>query len=693
MILHSTTNDFNSNGLKQCNSFKINTNAKSFKILSNPYSNKIKSIIRELAANAYDAHVDANTSHIPFYIKQPTTFEPEFKIRDYGTGLSSIDVENLYTTYFESTKNNDNNTIGAFGLGSKSPFSYTKTFNVISYFNAIKYHYVATSVDGIPNIMFLGQEETTEANGLEVSFNVKEEDISKFQKEAINVLEHFNCNFTSNIPIISFKENYESSIIFDNEKYTLVSITPSNFITKINVKQGNIIYPIDNESILNYFRNKLDNSETLNYKIAYCTLIFKVDIGVVDITPSRESLSYDDETIDNLKMVIDTFFEEAASIYFSLLAKKQPLDILKNIINYNSHIKFKNFFPLTINVHGFNESSTKLYYDKDISIINKSRKDNRTKVKLYNMIDLSYFFNQEVAIVVKDDILSTKSILYKLQKHQFIIFIDKIEEKNFFDILNKKFFNETPYSVYYTSSFKAKKEKGVKRTYVKKTTILVKNIGFIDYRGFLNPFSDYQEKTFYDDCNNNIPFYYFKLNGYSLLDCENIKFDLLKTIINYYCDFKIEKIVGVRKKGMVTLPSCGIDLFEHIKNNLKNNYSQKFMYLSTYKLSKPIKNMNYRLLIEYFTKFPNKKYSNFIVMLMLMKKEIENSNFYYFFLEYANIITNGYFEFIDKTSEFEKEVTQFFENNPLLELSSSNYFDMDEKKKELLFSNINKLLK
>ena len=29
--------------------------------------------------------------------------------------------------------------------------------------------------------MFLGQEETTEANGLEVSFNVKEEDISKFQ--------------------------------------------------------------------------------------------------------------------------------------------------------------------------------------------------------------------------------------------------------------------------------------------------------------------------------------------------------------------------------------------------------------------------------------------------------------------------------------------------------------------------------
>lgn len=692
MILHSTTNNFNSSGLKQCNSFKINTNAKSFKILSNPYSNKIKSIIRELAANAYDAHVDANTSHIPFYIKQPTTLEPEFKIRDYGTGLSPVDVENLYTTYFESTKNNDNNTIGAFGLGSKSPFSYTKTFNVISYFNAIKYYYVATSVDGIPNIMFLGQEETTEANGLEVSFNVKEEDISKFQREAINVLEHFNCNFSSNIPITSFKENYESSIIFDTEKYTLTSTFPSHFITKLNVKQGNIIYPIDNEAILKYFREKLDNSETLDYKIAYGTLIFKVDIGVVDITPSRESLSYDDETMDNLKNVIDTFFEEATSIYFSLLAKKQPLDILKDMIKYSSHFNFKHYFPLTINENIFNESSTKLYYDKDIAVINKARKDNRTKIKHYNMIDLSYFFNQELAIVVKDDILSLKSILYKVQKHTYIIFIEKNEEEKFFEVLNKKFFNETPYTVYYVSSFKTKKEKNVKKTYVKKPSTPTKNLGYLDNRGMINPFSDYQEKNFIDACNKNTPFYYFKVNGYSL-DYENISFDSLKKMMHYYCDFKVYEFIGVRKKGLSTLPSCGIDVYEYISTNLKKNHPQQFMYLKKWMLSKPIKEMNYEMLIEYFTKFPNKKYSNLITMLMLMEKEIKTPNYYSYFIDYANIITNEYFEFIDKTNEFEKEITQFFKKNPLLELSSFMYYGMEDEKKELLFSNINKLLK
>ena len=104
--------------------FKIRNSAKAFKILSDGlYSNKIKAVIRELSCNAVDSHVAANKADTPFEVHLPTVLEPWFSVRDFGLGLDGDQVENIYTTYFESTKTESNDFIGALGLGSKSPFS------------------------------------------------------------------------------------------------------------------------------------------------------------------------------------------------------------------------------------------------------------------------------------------------------------------------------------------------------------------------------------------------------------------------------------------------------------------------------------------------------------------------------------------------------------------------------------------
>lgn len=113
--------------------FKIKASRASFQILSSGlYSNKIRAIIRELCCNAHDAHKSAGTQDTPFEISLPSTFSPVLVIKDFGTGLSHEDVMTIYTTYFESTKNNSNDFIGQLGLGSKSPFSYTNQFLVES---------------------------------------------------------------------------------------------------------------------------------------------------------------------------------------------------------------------------------------------------------------------------------------------------------------------------------------------------------------------------------------------------------------------------------------------------------------------------------------------------------------------------------------------------------------------------------
>ena len=109
--------------------FRIRNSAKAFSILSSGlYANKIRAIIRELSCNAVDSHVAAGKADVPFEVHLPTALSPWFSIRDFGTGLSHEQVTKIYTTYFESTKTDSNDFIGALGLGSKSPFSYTNNF-------------------------------------------------------------------------------------------------------------------------------------------------------------------------------------------------------------------------------------------------------------------------------------------------------------------------------------------------------------------------------------------------------------------------------------------------------------------------------------------------------------------------------------------------------------------------------------
>ena len=114
-----------SNAIGATTEFKIKTSATAFKILSEGlYSNKIGSMVRELICNAYDAHCAAGTKDTPIDVELPMVTNPLFRIRDYGTGLSEDDMRTIYTTYFDSTKNNDNKYIGGFGLGSKTPLCY-----------------------------------------------------------------------------------------------------------------------------------------------------------------------------------------------------------------------------------------------------------------------------------------------------------------------------------------------------------------------------------------------------------------------------------------------------------------------------------------------------------------------------------------------------------------------------------------
>ena len=100
MILQDQVLDVAIEGNFPTTSFGIAGNAKSFKVLSEKiYTKKVQAVIREISCNAQDAHTDADIDQ-PFKVHLPTTLEPWFAVRDYGFGLTTQQVREIFCIYF-----------------------------------------------------------------------------------------------------------------------------------------------------------------------------------------------------------------------------------------------------------------------------------------------------------------------------------------------------------------------------------------------------------------------------------------------------------------------------------------------------------------------------------------------------------------------------------------------------------------
>ena len=288
MIINSAPqNEAIMSNVGQIGEFRIRNSAKAFNILSSGlYANKVRAIVRELSCNAVDSHVAAGKQGTPFDVHLPNSLEPWFSIRDYGTGLSADQVTNIYTTYFESTKTESNEFIGALGLGSKSPFSYTDNFTVTAIKNGVKGVYTAFINDaGVPSIAKMMEEQTTDPAGVEVRFAVEDRyDFDKFRQEARYVYEYFKLR-----PVISgnadFKlkyPEYKETDIIPGVHYTTDSGRGSYAI------MGNIKYPIEVPNA--------DKALGGLHSLLSCGLVMEFNIGELDFQASREGLSYIPQT-------------------------------------------------------------------------------------------------------------------------------------------------------------------------------------------------------------------------------------------------------------------------------------------------------------------------------------------------------------------------------------------------------------
>jgi hypothetical protein len=345
--------------------FGIVASKEAFKILSSGlYKQKVRACIRELCCNARDAHVAAGKAAVPFTLQLPTMFDLTFSVRDDGTGLSHEDVLSLYTTYFGTNKSDSNDYVGALGLGSKSPFCYTDMFSVTVRYagdagacdlcgarvrhtripavlgangEVIKpevwywKHVGAESEDagdaklaeqctgyeppvkplftrvyscfisdqGKPAVVLQSEDETPlsaegedAVPGLEASFPVQRKDVWEFRNQAAEVLEFFDPAPVINARLDVVKQYYT----IRTEQYGLRS-RDNLGATGVRAIQGGVQYAVGGID-----ESKLDAAQQQALRLPL-DLFFQ--IGDLDVTASRESLSQDERTVANVLRAVD----------------------------------------------------------------------------------------------------------------------------------------------------------------------------------------------------------------------------------------------------------------------------------------------------------------------------------------------------------------------------------------------------
>ena len=280
------------------NNFSIAASTKAFEILSNSlYQNKTLAVIREITCNAVDAHTVAGLPIRDIQVHLPTYMEPVFWVRDYGSGLSEDDVLSLYTTYFRSTKDQDNSQIGGFGLGSKSPFAVADQFTVTSWHGGEKRTYVCYKQDGLPRVNHVGTEPCGTETGIEVRVpvTVRSGGFHDWQENAGRLFQWWSEAPTCNLDLHQFGiapdvNRYDA----DYEEGGAPAWSIFDVLERsTTVIMGNVPYRLEYSGLPGL-------PEPALRVLTMTRLVLRVPMGSVSISPSRETLSYDATTIKYL---------------------------------------------------------------------------------------------------------------------------------------------------------------------------------------------------------------------------------------------------------------------------------------------------------------------------------------------------------------------------------------------------------
>ena len=394
--MNTTTPETPSNSTRM--SFDENSHVFLIDVLTNLYSNPELAVLREYTSNGLDSHTASGQTR-PVELSMPTPSNPVFVVKDYGLGMSRVELDEIYSRYGASTKRDSNTQIGGFGLGAKSALTITTSFTITSIKDGEKnVVLVAKDDDGVGSLNFILTEATDEPNGVEVAIPVR--NISKFNEES----ENFFLGIDPAAILVN-GESVENSLYnankwvdidglgWFNEKELL---SPSYGYgwrsSNARVKVGPAIYTLENNTGNLFERyNSLTSYNAAN-------IVISLPIGSVDLTPSREGLRYSEKTVTAIKSSIEAY-ETALRNRISELLEEQATEKEASIFFQMAN---RNHFDLPAVWHG-KEIPTNISFPEGkvwLGVAERNRKTSVTKNTFTRLSDFVSPSNNSHAIRV-----------------------------------------------------------------------------------------------------------------------------------------------------------------------------------------------------------------------------------------------------------------------------------------------------
>lgn len=293
-----------------------------FKILSSSlYERKEEAVLRELSANALDAHNMSGKKDTPIEILLPNELSPELIVKDYGEGMSLLSLENNFTVYGFSTKRFDNANVGGFGMGCKSPFALSDSFTVESTHEGITTKIACYLDEGHPKFSVFSSVRTDNPSGTTVRVPVtNKENHSNLIQAAQSIF--FFWEVQPEIKGAKVTENLSKYLEYQDDTLTVLnrhapiipySIIPYSIGSGLDhVSIGPFYY-----SLPSNLKTKINATETLreiyhlNLNGNRLSYILKFNIGELELSPSRERI---EDTQENYNTIFSKLSDLVSTI-------------------------------------------------------------------------------------------------------------------------------------------------------------------------------------------------------------------------------------------------------------------------------------------------------------------------------------------------------------------------------------------
>lgn len=240
-------------------------------------------------------------------------------VQDYGTGMSRKELETRFFRYGASDKRGSSVERGGFGLGCKAGLSLLGEIKVSSVKDSIRTDAVGYLNSEVNRVDYTDMGATDEPNGTRIETPFQASNIKKivssiksphlriFWDETPLEINGEKWDGKESLILNAAKNNWHQikaesgTVWFSTETAMASSYYSRASLYSIAVNLGGVAYNVDmkEEAISNTLK-ELGFSNGLTYNLAFDVPL----TSLVALTPSRESILYDDNTLSNLVAMI-----------------------------------------------------------------------------------------------------------------------------------------------------------------------------------------------------------------------------------------------------------------------------------------------------------------------------------------------------------------------------------------------------